>query len=441
MTDQTVDFLTVDYSAETEAKIPTIVDPVKADKTLLGHALESLLVLEKKTRLAADQKSTVMLAKAVVQLCKDCGEWQMLNEYILLLCKRRAQLKKVIQTIVQLALGFVDDTPDQKTKITLIETLRTVSTGKMFVELELARMTRLLAEMKEKDGDVAGAAEIMQEVSVETIGSMEAREKLDFILEQVRLCLARKDFIRADIISKKVTDKQLNKEDLQDLKLKHFKLMIEIYTNRDGYLEICKAYDSIYNTKLVQDDEKMWSNALTRAIIFLSLSPFDHDVSELLERFKADPHTEQLPEYQSLLTALTTHEIISWPLSNEAALRAHGEFQAADSAEKRWKDFHKRIVQHNIRVISKYYTNIRCERLAQLLQLDGEKTEEFLSEMVSAGQLTAKIDRCVGTVAFAKKRSPALVLNDWATDISSMLQLVDKTCHLINKENMMYGLA
>lgn len=79
--------------------------------------------------------------------------------------------------------------------------------------------------------------------------------------------------------------------------------------------------------------------------------------------------------------------------------------------------------------------------MAQLLLLDAERTEEFLSEMVSSKQLSAKIDRCAGTIAFSQKRSPAAVLNDWAADISSMLQLVDKTCHLIDKENMMYGLA
>ena len=327
MADQTVDFLTVDYYAEIEAKIPQIVDPVKENKSLLASALESLLALEKKTRLAADQRSTVALATAIVQLCKDCGEWQMMNEYVLLLSKRRAQLKKAIQTIVQLALTFVNDTPDQKAKIALIETLRTVSTGKMFVELELARMTRLLAEMKEKDGDIAGAAEIMQEISVETIGSMEAREKLDFILEQVRLCLGRKDFIRAEIISKKVTDKQLNKEDLQDLKLKHFNLMIELYSNRDAYLDISKCYQSIYNTKIVQDDEKDWSNALTRAVIFLALSSFDYDVSEMLERFKVDPRIEQLPNSQTLLTILTTQELITWPLAIEGELKDHEEFK------------------------------------------------------------------------------------------------------------------
>ena len=42
---------------------------------------------------------------------------------------------------------------------------------------------------------------------VETYGSMEKREKVEFILEQMRLCIAKKDFIRAQIISKKISVK------------------------------------------------------------------------------------------------------------------------------------------------------------------------------------------------------------------------------------------
>ena len=36
---------------------------------------------------------------------------------------------------------------------------------------------------------------------------MEKREKVEFILEQMRLCIAKKDFIRAQIISKKISVK------------------------------------------------------------------------------------------------------------------------------------------------------------------------------------------------------------------------------------------
>lgn len=39
--------------------------------------------------------------------------------------------------------------------------------------------------MKEEDGDVAGAAEVLQEVHVETYGALNKMEKADFILEQV----------------------------------------------------------------------------------------------------------------------------------------------------------------------------------------------------------------------------------------------------------------
>ena len=42
---------------------------------------------------------------------------------------------------------------------------------------------------------------------VETYGSMERDEKVHFIIEQVRLCLAKKDYIRAQIISKKISTK------------------------------------------------------------------------------------------------------------------------------------------------------------------------------------------------------------------------------------------
>ena len=61
--------------------------------------------------------------------------------------------------------------------------------------------------MKEKDGEIKEAATIMQELAVETYGSMERKEKVELILEQMRLCLATQDYIRTQIISKKVSTK------------------------------------------------------------------------------------------------------------------------------------------------------------------------------------------------------------------------------------------
>ena len=41
---------------------------------------------------------------------------------------------------------------------------------------------------------------------------MEKREKVEFILEQMRLCLAKKDYIRTQIISKKISVKFFESE-------------------------------------------------------------------------------------------------------------------------------------------------------------------------------------------------------------------------------------
>ena len=44
--------------------------------------------------------------------------------------------------------------------------------------------------------------EIINELHVETYGTMSRKEKVEFILEQMRLTLANNDLVRAQIISK-----------------------------------------------------------------------------------------------------------------------------------------------------------------------------------------------------------------------------------------------
>lgn len=89
-------------------------------------------------------------------------------------------------------------------KVQLIDTLRGITEGKIFVELERARLTKLLASIYESNGDAPTASKLMQDIQVETFGAMDRKEKTAFILEQVRLCLDTKDFVRALILSNKV---------------------------------------------------------------------------------------------------------------------------------------------------------------------------------------------------------------------------------------------
>jgi 26S proteasome regulatory subunit N5 len=68
----------------------------------------------------------------------------------------------VVSKLVKEVYKYLDETPDTSTKIELIKSLRTVTAGKIYVELEYARLTKLLAEIKEAAGDVEEAASILQ---------------------------------------------------------------------------------------------------------------------------------------------------------------------------------------------------------------------------------------------------------------------------------------
>lgn len=427
-----------DFTDVVDVEIPKVVAAVAKNPAELKSGLETLLALEKQTRLAADVPSTKKLAGAILELCFTHRQWALLNEHITLLCKRRAQLTKVMELTIRTGCGWVENTPDKSTKLALIHTLRKVSMGKMFVELERARLTKTLTDMLEADGKIDEAADTLQDVQVETIGAMEVREKADFLLEQVRLMLARNDFIRAAIISRKVNTSVLEKDDMQDLKLKYYKLMIQYHAHEKDNLATYRSYHAIFRTKSVQEDEKQWKEALQHAIIFLVLSQWDSEVSDLFHRMKAEKLLAKVPISKQLITLFTTTELMVWPLSFNQQLASHPVFSGSEGKE-RMALLEKRVTQHNIRTVSTYYGRITLQCMSGLLRLPESKVEREVSELVSSKQLYAKIDRPAGIITFARKESPNDTLNNWAGDISKLLTLVQKTTHLISRERMLYG--
>ena len=91
---------------------------------------------------------------------------------------------------------FLSKMPNREEKYHLITTLREASDGKMFLEREYANCTRWLCEMLEEDGKVDEATKIIQEIQIETYGSLQTKEKVEFILYQMKLVLIRRDFVR-----------------------------------------------------------------------------------------------------------------------------------------------------------------------------------------------------------------------------------------------------
>ncbi|KAI3782124.1 hypothetical protein L2E82_12157 [Cichorium intybus] len=73
-----------------------------------------------------------------------------------------------VTAMVQQAMQYINETPDIETKIELIKTLNGISAGKIYVEIERARLIKKLAKIKEEQGQISEAADLMHEIAVET---------------------------------------------------------------------------------------------------------------------------------------------------------------------------------------------------------------------------------------------------------------------------------
>ena len=72
---------------------------------------------------------------------------------------------------------------------------------------------------------------------METFGSMEKEEKVRFILEQMRLGLARKDYIRTQIISKKISIKFFA-SDTDIVQVKH-RILVQVLKVLEPTYNVC----------------------------------------------------------------------------------------------------------------------------------------------------------------------------------------------------------
>ncbi|TYJ24306.1 hypothetical protein E1A91_A08G251700v1 [Gossypium mustelinum] len=433
----------------------------------LEAAIDQLLNVEKQMRFAGDVIGTKKAVSDILQLCFEAKDWKSLNEQIVNLSKKRGQLKQAVTAMVQQAMQYIDEAPDLETRIELIKTLNTVSAGKIYVEIERARLIRRLAKIKEEQGLIAEAADLMQEVAVETFGAMAKTEKIAFILEQVRLCLDRQDYVRAQILSRKISprvfevdtskEKKKPKEgdnvveeppadipSLLELKRIYYELMIRYYFHNNDYLEICRCYKAIYEIPSIREDPSQWIPVLRKICWYLILAPHDPMQSSLLNSTLEDKNISEIPKFKLLLKQLVTMEVIQWTsLWNlyKDEFENEKNMLGGSLGDKAAEDLRMRIIEHNILVVSKYYSRITLKRLAELLCLTIQEAEKHLSEMVVSKALVAKIDRPMGIVCFQVAKDSNEILNSWASNLEKLLDLVEKSCHQIHKETMVHKAA
>jgi len=469
-----------------ESVFPQIEAQAKSGK--LAEALNALYVEEKSCRVAEDSVNGSKVGIKIVQLCWEAGDVQAVIDNVVLIARKRGQLSSVTSAVVDHALKFVDELKarDIAQHEKLVRGLRVVTEGRIFLEIPRSKLTLILAELLEKRGDKVEACHVMQDVQVETFSALTDAEKTDFILEQLRLSLDTGDINKALIIGRKVSQKLISMEEHMNRRLRYCELMQRFWTVKKDWLKVANMCDMAYNTRCILADSARYIPILTSVIIHTILAPYDSEQNDLVQRLLADRHTEEIPEWRTLLTLFDRPELIRWdtdivasyvpklaemePFRSAGALPANVSLpepgKSSSESKDVWVALRQRVVEHNIRVIARFYSRITTARLAQLLQLSVADAEAAVAAQVSASTeairnkkdnlvgkpgasstteessaVYARIDRPAGIVRFGKAKDAAVMLDEWDEQVVDLISLIDDTCHLIHREVIAYHVS
>jgi 26S proteasome regulatory subunit N5 len=218
------------------------------EEILKDVELKKLIDTEKTARLENELEKNRAICKqilSVVQNRNDFPNYLRLFEY---LTQRRNQGRECIISMVKNSLNDVlPNLKNNKDSSDLLKTVIKVTEGKIFVEFEYSQAIRKMTEIYLMNKQINEAAKLVQDVQIETFGSLDNKYKVDYILFQMQVLLEKGDYIRTLIVSNKIKRNHLDDEGFELLKIRFFNLMIQYYFHEKKYIEVSKCYKALFD--------------------------------------------------------------------------------------------------------------------------------------------------------------------------------------------------
>ena len=218
-------------------------------------------------------------------------------------------------------------------------------------------------------------------------------------------------------------------------------------------METSKCYQTIYDTiNKAEGDElkakldptgEIRTSSFQNFILYLLISPYTQEKIDNLNMIEA-MYPRELETHELLakyVRKFLTFELM--PLQEDDITQQMAQFEPFQERTLHNKnhliELIRQLVQHNLRVIEKYYSRISLARMSQLVGVSVERTENELGDMVVNGRIGAKINRLAGIVTINKRKQFTNErLNSWNNDLKMTLDKIETTCHLIDREKVIH---
>lgn len=227
---------------------------------------------------------------------------------------------------------------------------------------------------------------------------------------QMKIMLKKKDYVRFFIISKKINENNINDPEIADIKVNFYSYMATYYNHINDYPQVCRCYRILHATlsanhkpipdTLDFDFSARKEDVLSNYIAFLILQPHSAANHQELTTLSSDEHLENYPQFLNIINRFLSEEIVSCQL-DQYSIESFQLFRDSyPNHENHRAELKRMLVQHNIRVISKYYGQLTLERVSQLLQVERDYCEEELCCLNNLHTISCRIDRIDGIIDF-----------------------------------------
>lgn len=418
---------------------------------------------EKKFRLTNDIQNASEQCVRILRLVWTKFGIDFVPQIFLSVSKKRNQSQKSQTTMIKFLLDEIyPNIILDNQRISLLKSVIEVTEGKIFVEFEFSKAIRILTEIYLNLNQLEDAIKLIQDIQIETFSSLERVYKVEYILFQMRILLQNNDFVRFLIVSNKIIKKHLDEPGLEVLKISFYFLMIKYYIHEGNNFEAFKCYQIIYdyikhlneNKTILENNVELLSfvsnlnvdDIFCKCIIYLNLSKMDKTTISKLEEVKGK-YVKELDNstiLNKIMTIKTSEDVVEVTddllLSfDNSCFRDNTDFYI--HGKTNYKTFRKNLIQHNILIFSKYYSQMEMRRIGDLLKVDSIEIEQEICEMVMENLLYSKINRIKGIVTFKPKKNMEKKMDDINSDLEKMLKTLENTCHLIHKENLKYNIS
>lgn len=391
--------------------------------------MQDLLEQERQARLSKDEPKMTAIISNLLSLCASPEETLAILK---LLSKRKAQLKTPFKNALQ------ETFQKFKTNINfLTNLLKEIIEGKFYLEDERIQITTHLKFLHESNNDFQSALSAIF-IPVETF-NIDEKRKTEYLLEILRLCIKNEDWVKSEIVSKRVRLSYFTEKNEKELEVKFYRCMIGISLGQKRFKDACYYFRKLYEIESCRRNAVMCSffGILCGDMGVLRFCVECKDNSEEMRRvvrmFLVDVVIPvRLVEIVSTIATSSDNSIFSNDVNGDES--GVNEVESVVGVHVFLGDFLSAVNGHNFRVISMFFERIRIADLMGIMQCEESECIKIVCDSVNKGMINARIDQSKSVVIFKRGEK-----NDSEERIERVLNRLVKINHLIMKENMEIG--